>query len=450
MQEFRYKGLNIAGKPVEGTFFSNNFLTAQRRVSEFAQKKQIKISKLERKVTFVYRVLNRDGGNGKPIRGEQKAFSQQDVNDALTKMGYQVISIRKKLITIGGKVPSQDLVVFIRLCTNMLRENFPYDEILQLLINDTENKKLRETIKEIHKDLKLGKEGVQIYGPHSKVFGPFATTMLSIASTSGNMAEMYENTAKYLERDYEFKKSIKSALFMPAVVLFFIILTFLFYIMYIFPQTTKMLMKYNIEVPPMTKASMELSNFLIANLPWVVLAFVAPIVGIYLFLHSTKGRIYFHEKMIKLPVVGSLLHKSSIEIFARVINALYSGAGDNIGAIKTAAEACRNTWIESKVKTIVIPTMLREGKTLTDSLVQTGAFPVNAINRLRAGEETGTIKESARQLADYYEREVSYKMTGVVDWIQLNIAIVVTIMIIVITLISSELGFVSPDSLVQN
>jgi type IV pilus assembly protein PilC len=307
---------------------------------------------------------------------------------------------------------------------------------------------LRETIKEIHKDIKLGKEGNQVYGPHSKVFGAFATTMLSIASTSGNMAEMYENTAKYLERDFEFKKSMKSALFMPAVVFFFIILTFLFYIMYIFPQTTNMLLKYNIEVPPMTAASMALSDFLIANIVWVLLAVFAPIIGFVLFVRSEKGRVIFHKKMIKIPVIGSLLHKSSIEIFARVINAMYSGAGDNIGAIKTAAEACRNSYIESKVKTVVIPTMLREGRTLTDSLVLTGVFPVNAINRLRAGEETGTIKESARQLADYYEREVSYKMTGVVDWIQLNIAIVVTILIIVITLISSELGFVSPDSLV--
>ncbi len=447
MQEYRYRGLNIAGKPVEGTFFSKNPWTAQKRIAEFAKKKRIKITKLERKATFIYKV---QGADGKTIVGEQKAFAQQDVQNALAKMGYKIISIRKKLIPTGGKVPVQDIVIFIRLCTNMLHENFPYDEILQLLVNDTENKKLRETIKEIHKDIKLGKEGLQVYGPHSKIFGPFATTMLSIASTSGNMAEMYENTAKYLERDFEFKKSIKNALFMPIIVLFFIILTFLFYIMYIFPETTKMLTKYNIAVPPMTKASMALSDFLLANLPWVILSILVPTVAAVVFLRSPKGRIYFHRKIINLPVVGSLLHKSSVEIFARVINALYSGAGDNIGAIKTAAEACRNTYIEEKVKTVVIPAMLREGTTLTEALVRTGAFPINAINRLRAGEETGTVKEAARQLADYYEREVSYKMTRVVDWIQLNIAIVVTIMIIVITLISSELGFVSPDSLVQN
>ncbi len=65
--------------------------------------------------------------------------------------------------------------------------------------------------------------------------------------------------------------------------------------------------------------------------------------------------------MIKLPMIGSLLHKSSIEIFSRILNALF-GSGDNINVIKTAAEACRNSYIEKQVKDIVLPTMLREGK----------------------------------------------------------------------------------------
>ena len=151
--------------------------------------------------------------------------------------------------------------------------------------------------------------------------------------------------------------------------------------------------------------------------------------------------------MITLPVIGSLMHKSSIEIFSRILNALYSGSGDNINVIKTAAEACRNTYIEKKVKDIVLPTMLREGKSFTDCLAKTGVFPANALNRFRTGEESGTVRESAKQLADYYEREINYKMTRVIDWINLNIALVVTVLIIIITLISSEVGFVSPQSM---
>ena len=362
-------------------------------------------------------------------------------------MGYQIIYVRRKLLDIKGGVPVQDVVIFIRLCADMLKQKFPYDEILQILSNDTENKTLRESIREIHKDLKLGKEGYQVYGRHSNVFGKFATHMLVIATTSGHMEEVYMSTAKYLERDLEFKKSLRSALFMPMIVFVAIILTFLFYIMYIFPKTSGLLTKYNIEVPPMTKASMILSTFLQNHFLVLSALVVIPLAIAAYYFRTPKGNIVFNRIIIGLPVIGSLVHKSSIEIFSRILHALYSGSGDNINVIKTAAEACRNSYIEKQVKEIVLPLMLREGKTFTECLAKTGVFPANALNRFRAGEESGTVRESALSLANYYEREISYKMTRVVDWVSLNISILVTLLIIIITLISSEVGFVTPTSM---
>jgi type IV pilus assembly protein PilC len=217
--------------------------------------------------------------------------------------------------------------------------------------------------------------------------------------------------------------------------------------MYIFPQTTGLLTKYDIEVPPMTKGSMAVSGFLQNHIVLIALAFIIPTVSFLAYIRTSKGQVVFHKLLIKLPVIGNLLHKSSIEIFSRILHALYSGSGDNINVIKTAGAACRNSFIDKKIKEIVIPIMLREGRTFTECLGKTGVFPPNALNRFRTGEESGTMKESARQLADYYEREISYKMTRIVDWINLSISILVTILIMVITLISSEIGFVSPDTM---
>jgi len=444
MLEYRYVGLNLSGKPVQGILFVESPFSLQRTIREFAGKHKISISQVQKKSTFMYKVRK---GNNPPIKGEQRAFTQAEVQNALHNMGYEIISVNKKIIELPGRVPINDIVIFIRLCADLLREKFPYDEVLQLLMNDTANKTLKDAIRDIHKDLKMGKEGTQVYTKHQKIFGKFATTMLSIASTSGNMVQMYQSTAKYLERDADFKKSMKRALLMPAVVLISIFLTFAFYLMYIFPETTGLLLKYDMPIPPMTKASMQMSEFLMANGFYLLMALILPIIGAFFYARTEKGKILFGRLTFKIPILGSLLHKSSVEIFARVINALYSGSGDNIYVLQTAAEACRNAYMENQIKKIVIPRMLRAGETLTGSLAKTGVFPVNAINRFRAGEESGTIKESARQLADYYEREVTYKMDMVVEWIQLIIALLVTVLIVVITLISSELGFISPDTM---
>lgn len=444
MKEFKYIGVQLSGQPLQGYFYAKNSLDAKKKVQDLSVANRIKVTKLLQKMTFVYKVQK---PNAAVLKGEHRAYNQVEVEKALNNMGYKIISVRKKLFEIPGKVPIQDVVIFIRLCAEMLKEKFPYDEILQLLANDTENKKLKDTIKEIHRDLKMGKEGQAVYSRHIDVFGPFATTMLSIASTSGNMMEMYQSTAKYLERDFEFKKSLKSALFMPVIVLVAVILTFCFYLMYIFPQTTGLLMKYDIEVPPMTKASMITSQFLQANFIWLLLAFLIPLGALLYYIRTPKGQVAFHKKLLSVPVLGQLLHKSSLEIFSRVFNSLYSEAGENISVIKTAAEACRNSYIEQRIKEIVIPIMLKQGRTLTECLEKTEVFPPNAINRFRAGEETGTIKSATLQLADYYEKEISFKMIRVLDWVNLNISIIITLLIILITLISSEIGFVSPGDM---
>ncbi len=443
MPEFRYMGLSLAGKPVQGVIYADNRWEIKKKLQEVIKEHRININKVEKKVTYIYKVRK---GTDKPIVGEQRAFNRSEVQRALLNMGFQIIFIRRKLFEFKAKVPTQDIVIFVRLCADLLREKFPYDEILQSLANDTSNRTLRDTIREIHKDLKLGKEGFQVYGKHAKVLGKFTAHMLAIASTSGNMEQVYDSTAKYLTRDAEFKKSIRSALFMPMIVLVAIIATFIFYLMYIFPQMTDMIAKYNIEIPPITRACMGINQFLQDHVLVLLAAIAVPSALVLRFVQTPKGRVLLHRIIIKIPIIGPLLHKSSIEIFARVFHALYSGAGENINVIKTAASACRNAYIEQKINDIVIPIMLREGRSFTECLEKTGVFPQNAIHRFRAGEESGTLRQSALQLADYYEKETTHKMSRVVDFINLAISILVTILILILTLISSEIGLVSPST----
>ncbi len=443
MPEFRYMGLRLAGKPIQGILYAENRMEIKKKLQDIVKEHRININKVEKKVAYIYKVRK---GNEKPTTGEQRAFNKAEVQRALLNMGFQIVSINRKLFDFKMKVPTQDIVIFVRLCADLLREKFPYDEILYNLANDTSNRTLRETIREIHKDLKLGKEGFQVYSKHSKVLGKFTTHMLAIASTSGNMEQVYESTAKYLNRDAEFKKSIRSALFMPIIVLVAIIATFIFYLMYIFPQMTGMITKYNIEIPPITKACIGLNEFLQNNILLLLAAIAIPTGLAVRFVQTPKGRVLLHRMIIKIPVIGPLLHKSSIEIFARVFHALYSGAGENINVIKTAASACRNSYIEQKVNDLVIPTMLREGRSFTECLEKTGVFPANAIHRFRSGEESGTLRQSALQLADYYEKETTHKMTRVVDFVNLGVSILVTVLILILTLISSEIGLVSPST----
>jgi type IV pilus assembly protein PilC len=442
MAEFRYQGVTLAGKPLQGTVFAPNRLEAKQRLKELTAERNIRVQALQKRVPFFYKV--RKGANGKVMTGELYAFNRDEVRESLMRVGYQIIEVRRNLFTFRTGVPQKDIVVFIRLCADLLREQFPYDEILSMLASDMENRTLRETVMEIHKDLKMGKEGKQVYLKHSEVLGKFTTHMLSIASTSGNMADIYENTAKFLERTAEFNKNIRSALFMPAFVFVAALGALAFYVMYIFPKIAGLLIKSKVEVPPMTAGAMAVSNHLQAYFVWYALAFLAPVIALVLYFRTEEGRVRWHKIMISLPVIGHLLYKTSIEVFARVFHALYSGSGENIEVIKISAEACRNSYIEKEIKDVVIPLMLREGKSFSECLERSGVFPRNVIYSLRSGEESGALREAMLRMANFYEKETKHRMTRVVDLINLFISIFISLLIVGITLLSSEVGFVSP------
>ena len=442
MAQFRLKAISQKGKIVQTEFEALSKKDAQLKVDRLSKTNGLTIKSLEQKATFIYKVQK---SGKKAVKGEQEAYSKEELERALVKLGYKVLSINKRMFNFSGGVPMTEVVSFISLSADLLKQQLTFDEILNLLIEDTTNKRMKEVIKEIQKDLKDGKEGSQVYGKHEPIFGKFAAYMLSVASTSGNMALVFESTAKFLERDAEFKKNLKRSLMMPAVTVIAVIGVVLFYVAYIFPSTAEMFVEMGITLPPMTKSTLDLSYWLRDNWIYLVIAFVAPISFLVYFINTTKGKLVIDRIMIRIPVIGDLLHKTSIEIFARVFYTLYSGSGQNIEVIRVAAEACRNTYMEKQIKEVAIKKMLKDGAGLIESIEETGVFTQTAISRFRLGAESGALRENAKQLAEYYEIQTTYKMQSVIDTINLFINLFIMIALIGITVVSSETAVIKPD-----
>lgn len=443
MPEFRLRATSPKGKLILTEFESDSKKEAQERVDRIARANQFNVKAIEKKETYTYKVQK---AGKEPIKGEQDAYSREELERALVKLGYKVISINKKWFNFKWGVPMSEVVTFIRLCADLLKQKLSFDEILNLLYEDTKNTRLKEVIREIQKDLKEGKEGREVYRKHEDVFGEFAAYMLSVASTSGNMALVFENTAKFLERDAEFKKNMRRSLMMPSIMVLAVIGTILFFVGYIFPLQAEMFLEYDIELPPMTAATLDMSYWLQDWWLVITLLFVVPIGGFIWFIKTPKGKFWFDKHIINVPVIGDLLHKTSIEIFARVFYTLYSGSGQNIEVIKVAAEACRNKYMERQVKDVAIKMMLKDGAGLVESLKATGVFTDTAISRFKLGAESGALRENARQLAQYYEIQTSYKMESVIEMINLAINILIFIALVAITIVSAEAALIKPNS----
>ena len=441
MADFRFEGMTLSGRAVQGFVSAENLRHAKKKILNLITQKKIKLTKIQKRRAFLYKVKK---GNEKPVSGEQKAFTKEEVRNALQKLGYKVISVYPKLFDFKLKPPSTEIVTFVRVSADLINQQLPYNEVLQLLINDIQNPSLRDAVKEINNDLRTGKDSEEAFIKQERILGRFTARMLGLASKSGNMADIYESTAKFLERNAEFKKNLRSALIMPLFTLIVLMGAVMFYVGYIFPETAELFLNLGIDLPPMTKATLDLSYFLQSNFIILLLAHIMAFGGIFLFLRSPKGQMFKDKFMIKMPILGTLIHKTNIEIFCRVFYGLYSGSGENIDAIKLAAEACGNKYMDQQIATISIPMMLSKGRGLVESLEASNVFTKTALARFHSGAETGTVKHSALQIANYYEKETVYKLKNVVDFIQIIIAMVIMIVMTLLTLISAETATVSP------
>ena len=443
MVELRFSADRANGQTISGSLTASSAREGKKKIYRLSDKNQLTIKFIEVKSTYLYKVRK---GTDKPVRGEQKAFNKKEVADALTKLGYTILSVNKKLLDIHFNPPQPEIVSFVKISAELLEQKLPYSEILTLLIGDTANRTLKETLKEINNELKKGADSEATFLKYQPVFGKFTAYMLGLASKSGNMVEIYKATAKFLERRMEFKKSLRSALITPAITVFVLLLACLFYVGYIFPETAKLFVKFGVPLPPMTAFTLKISDFLTDNSLIVTLAVLIPPIALWRYIKTKKGAYIFDKYIIKMPVIGSLIHKTLIEVYCRVFYTLYSGSAESIEPIRIAAEATGNSYFEDRIKNIAIPLMIKKGTGITDAFETTGVFTDTALSRLHSGEETGTIKNTSLQIANYYEAETVYKLKNVIELIQVFIAMIIMVVMILLTLVSAETATIRPKT----
>lgn len=441
--EYRFRGISPQGRIVQGTFNVHTIREAKQYLAKLGQRYQLNIQALEKRRDYVYTVYL---PGKRPIRKHQSAYSVDEVSAALTKNGYSNFRIRPVIFDLQIKPRVQDIMMFIKLSATMLRDKMNFGKVLEMLAEEQSNRSLRDAIVQIESQLKAGGEGRDVFNSHARIFGKFPAYMLGLATRSGNMAEVFEATSKFIERDLEIRKNIKKALISPLFAILATLGAVGYYVQEIFPATAELFLNYDMKLPRMTMATLDLSHWL-QSYGWILLVGAA-VLGLifWRWLRTEQGRIWFDAHIIRIPVLGPLIHKSAIEIYFRVFATIYSGAGDNIEVIKVSSEACRNTWIENRIKTVTIPLMLRQGEDFVPALDAAGVFTRTTISRLRTGQETGNILLAAQQIATFYEAETGYKLNSLIEYIESIIALFIAVVISLLTVISAEIATITPPS----
>jgi len=430
--EYRIQATDQSGRPIQRFITATSLFAARDRAKSLAKTHGWKLSSVRKKKSYTYRVKR----GPSIIDGVQNAYSREEVTAALKKLGFEVRKVRR-FYDIKMAASSDEIVSFIGTSAKLLEQKLPYNEILHIMAANVRDKNLRGALKAIIKDLKEGIDSREAFLRQGKVLGHDTALMLGIASKSGDMRSIFDSVARFVERQADFKKGLVSSMILPAVTSFALIGALAFYVLYLLPEMVAMLGPMAKEIPPLTKTTLEVSDFIKENLVAIILLISAAMAGFYAYLLTVNGRIMFDRFIIRLPYMGRILRNTSTEMFCRTLGIMYT-SGENIDAIQHAAESSRNHFLEKQIKTVAVPTMLKFGTEFPKAMEMTTFFPEMVISRFKTASETGSVKATAVQLADYYEMENRYAMKNLINFIEVGISMIIMLSMVFLTILSSE------------
>ncbi len=349
--------------------------------------------------------------SGKEIKGTIDADNIEQARQEAKAKELTLVSLKEQTLLsqdinldIGGKPKARDLGVMCRQFVSMTRAGVTLIEALKMLAEQTENKKLKEALREVRINVERGETLAVSMAQHPKIFPELMINMVTAGEASGNLDTALERVSEQLEGSAKTQAMVKKAMIYPIAVFIIAIVVSIVMLVMVLPNYATMFADMGTELPGITKMYMAMSNVLIDY--WFVLVplVIAFIVGIKMFAGTDTGRHLFAKLAIKIPVLGNMTVKSASSMTARTLSTLLGAGVPLIEAVGIVSGVVSNIYFQEAL--MVAKDEITIGMPLSRPLEECGLFPPMVYHMIRIGEEAGNTEEMLDKLADYYDEEV--------------------------------------------
>ena len=336
-------------------------------------------------------------------------------NTAILKLREQGINPReieesksilhKDLSFGGGRVKSQDFVIYCRQFATLIRAGVSIVDATKILADQSDSKPLKRALEHVEEDLRTGVAFSVAVSKHPKVFPELYVNMMRSGEATGNIDETLERLANTTEKQYAIKKKVQSALTYPAVLTVLMVIVVIFLLVFIVPTFVSSFSEMGADLPWITKFTVSMSAF-VGKFWWLMLLVVIGVVFGFRTLFKTNEKFHFavHYAMLKMPVFGSLFQKNALARLTRTLSSLFSSAVPILQALAISEKVSGNPVLGQVMKEA--RASLEKGSTLTDPLEKSWIFPPLVTSMTSIGESTGSLDYMLEKIADFYEEEV--------------------------------------------
>ena len=367
----------------------------------------------------------RDGG-GKLVKGKLEAPTESAAVDRMRAMGLSPIKVAEvtagtglnREIEIGGgsRVGLKDLAVLSRQAATMVSAGLSLLKTLNILAEQTENKKLKTTLVAVSRDVEVGWAFSDALGKHPRVFPPLMVNMVRAGETGGFLDGALDTIAVNYEKEAKLREQIKSAMTYPVMVFAMSIIAVVVMLLFIVPIFKDMFAGFGAELPLPTMMLVWLSQAMVYVVPIGIVGGIAFAVWWNANKHTERVRKVVDPLKLRLPIFGKLIGKIAITRFCRNLADMVKAGVPILQALNIVGEAS-GSWVIEQAS-IEIANSVRIGKSLSGPLAEQKVFPPMAAQMIAVGEDAGALDTMLSKVADFYDDEVKATTEGLTSIIE--------------------------------
>lgn len=380
---------------------------------------------------FQYRVITPEG---KEKKGTMEGKSVEQVSGVLKAQKNVILSVSEASLmnrdinfSLGGRVSARDYSIFCRQFVSIISAGVSIINALEMMRDQTENRTLKKALGEVYEDVSKGESMAGAMKKHSKVFPSMLCNMVEAGEASGSMEVAFERMAVQFEKENKLKQSVKKAMIYPIVLLVVMVGVLFLMMIWVIPNFMGMFAELDTELPPITQAVVNMSDFVIAKW-WLILLVVAAAIALFkAYAASPSGKFVLGGIALKIPVFGKLQTKSECARLGRTLCTLLGAGVPMMDAIEITGRSMEN--VHYKKAMMDAKDQVMRGMALSRPLKTCGLFPPMVVHMVSIGEETGNIETMLENVANYYEDDVQVATEQVMALMEPMIIVVMAIVV---------------------
>jgi type IV pilus assembly protein PilC len=363
------------------------------------------------------------GRTGEVKRGTMEADNEEVVNQRLRQQQLAPVKVAKRRkwpeFSLGSGVNTRDLVTFTRLFATMIDAGLPLVQCLEILSSQQPNKRFGAVLKDVQNSVEGGSSFSEALKRHPKVFDDLFTNLVAAGETGGILDSIMTRLSVYLEKRQKLIRQVRGAMVYPSIVVVIaggvmtVLLTF------VIPAFENMFKDFGggkDALPAITRLVIGTSRAFVSALPLIILLAIgigSAIVWVY---RQPKGKRFFHQAFLTMPVMGPVLRKIAVARFTRTLGTLLQSGVPILDALEICARTAGNVIVEEGV--MMVRQAISEGKNMAEPLAATKIFPDMVVQMIAVGEQTGALDQMLNKVADFYEEETDIAVAAMTSAIE--------------------------------